>query len=1197
MHQSPRQKQKHQLIEIGMKVFFSTENAEWGKKYQSGDALKEDIIQAINLDQSISTTDKTNLLTLAKTLTVVPDEERYGTMKLVLPGVQTDSPHDALNSIIRFKRPDAQDVPHTEDLLARLQGQANAARKLLAESGLSMPEQLPFNDEIEKQLQAATQDIIKHCTLDPAQIPTHRKTNANKAQHDYLKAQQEKSAFVMRKFSDNLANIFLSNQVIVPKPKKGIRRSFTDSIGLKKDSDKKKDRSNRKQIIKNQIYLKETELMSKKRDELVVIRPINQDRSGAQHIAVSIVPPVDPERTISSAKKDEQGLANFVSSENWVANKTGEIQDKRPPSLRSASFVPQDIFFDAKDEDLIREITRMNVRHHLLPALVKIAQEQGKTGNPLVIDYTLQTLLSPIASLGGMRDKFDNANPDYLQVTAIRDALNELAGRPVEIDGQLIQLNINYVNHGCNIGRGAVGFENNAMLSRMLDAENSLNAKGFNQIVDKNIKDILNKFDNLPQFKEHPIRTQLAAIPNFSEEEKKAYADLEEKTKNLYTRLDGKQMPPEKHARLTELHVKQKRHKASKYQTPGLTKQEKNELKSLQETRDAFSKARAPLEKEARTLEAKKEQLHLALYERRKDHFIKEKGALSSMIDDLEKHDRTTPETRKVVDHLRTLDQYIQLIQIGYDNYDNRKTEKKEHSNDNNKRNYQPQAYLHRLCNFTGEIHHKTCKSGKDRTNTAEEMEQALHQASIIMGKTLQLATDKSWAQDTDRQFFIKLYNEGYMHGNGNYICGQNMSPGAQQVSSADIPSDLDVNIWKNTLATFQKGAYKTPKNLDSPENLPGSHLNGSPVQHANTQAAHQFDSLRQLGHMAHALDQSITRYDADIKKQQYYINHPKKSEKNGIIIDNAKETIPLLQDEIKKLNGYREHIQLMQDITIKIALLDRQLNGVEIQSEQGAQLQAIREQLNNTLQKSYQEIQDIGKIDPMFQDSGLKTRLHVLAMYQNELYPSSESGVTLHMPAVPNDKLIQSFTLPKQAPPTINPKRSLNPKTEQHYVVQYTDLPPLDVTERLNRDKSHELIVTAKTDDKSKTLDPAILDQIVKIAQNTAMGPGTTIEVIAPNAAQALEVAIALKTAGIQPNVDSFDNGSQQIAFSAEAKAKLNAIQTKPKVESANEIDLDKPVKHVGSALQNASKASKPESTPTEDPKPPTKTRRNTLG
>ncbi|MFO1257975.1 MAG: hypothetical protein U1E78_06150 [Gammaproteobacteria bacterium] len=1119
MPQSEHQSLKHQLINIGMAVFFNTEGAKWGQKYTSSETLKEAIILTIHNNSALEESDKAKLLELASRLKAVPDEERYGTLKFMLPGLPSDS-------IIRFKRPDAQDVPHTEDFLARLQGQANAARRLLAENtNLSMENQVIINQQIDEYLERATRDIFEHCTLDPASMPTHRLDNddpESKQKHIYLKAQQEKSGFVIQKFSDCLAEVLLENKVVKVKGKKGFFKSD--------DSDTFK-----KQVIKNQIYLKETELMSKQRAELVVVRPIRATQQ--PHIAVSIVPPVDPERTISSAKKDEQGLANFVSSENWVADSEGTIVEKRPPSLRSASLVPQDIFFDAKHDDLIREVTRMNARHHLLPALAEIAKnnpenkEKGSQENPIEINYTLQTLLSPMMEY---LDKKNTANPDYLQVTAIRDALNEIADRPIEIlPGQFVKLNVNYLNNGCNLGRGAASLEGD------------LNAKAFNQIVEKNIS-----LFNGETFKA-PINELLSKIPNFSPEEQGQHHVKKDNLIAIYRILDSPehQMNSKEHARLTELEVKQKRHKSEKFQTPGLSDAEELELESLRIERNTIIAARAPLETAARELEAEIEQLHVALYQKRIKYFAENRNTLSEKIKELEVQDGS-----RAVNHLRAFEQYIQLTTIGYDNVAFRLLEKKlGHNNDNNKRNYQVQSALHLLCDYMGDIHHKTCKSGKDRTNSAEEMEQALHQASVIMGNVLQLSQDERWEQDKNRQLLISLYNEGYMHGNGNYICGQNMPPGAQQVSSGDIPSDIDVDVWKKTLAGFQKAAYKGD-HLDNPNLIPNSHLNGNPISHATEHAPRLSQSLRHLGHFIHALDQSHQGYEG----QSIRLNtEPKKLVKDS---DNPENSVPQIQSIIKtqvqfenqkkEIAKIREHVQLMQDMTLKMILLDHQYRHLpnDISAEQRSEMEGIKERLSTTLNNAYQELQNF-KSNPLYENTDYIARFKILEMYQEEIFKNPKVGLRkLQSKLLNAEALIKLLKIPDTHPPKITPQRTLNPREEKKYLVQYDNqTPSLTLTQRIiPKNQQTELMVTAQTNREQTTLDEGTLDHLVKIAQKiSGSSPDKQIEVIAPNEQQAIHIAIALRTAGIKINLDSFNNGKNNVAFSEEARAEISPSVT----------------------------------------------------
>jgi len=120
-----------------------------------------------------------------------------------------------------------------------------------------------------------------------------------------------------------------------------------------------------------------------------------------------------------------------------------------------------------------------------------------------------------------------------------------------------------------------------------------------------------------------------------------------------------------------------------------------------------------------------------------------------------------------------------------------------------NKRNYEIQSYIENLNHQqTQGYFHQTCKSGKDRTNAALEKQKAKKMLEIHSGKVSRYG--KTETMNLERALFEK----GFLQGPGNDICGDNMKPGLQQVSSGDIPCRVDLNIVK-AVAEQQKGIDK----------------------------------------------------------------------------------------------------------------------------------------------------------------------------------------------------------------------------------------------------------------------------------------------------------------------------------------------------------------------------------------------------
>ncbi|HRE30737.1 MAG TPA: hypothetical protein PLD88_02070, partial [Candidatus Berkiella sp.] len=81
---------------------------------------------------------------------------------------------------------------------------------------------------------------------------------------------------------------------------------------------------------------------------------------------------------------------------------------------------------------------------------------------------------------------------------------------------------------------------------------------------------------------------------------------------------------------------------------------------------------------------------------------------------------RNDPNQKQVVDHLRALVEFTRLEELGYDSkLGITKTLLSGKDIDgSNKRNYEIQSYIQLLSVYNNFTFHKTCKSGKDRTNS-----------------------------------------------------------------------------------------------------------------------------------------------------------------------------------------------------------------------------------------------------------------------------------------------------------------------------------------------------------------------------------------------------------------------------------------------------------------------------------------------
>lgn len=663
--------------------------------------------------------------------------DQYGILKFTIS-------REPSNLEFQLKTPIAYGGPKTEDYLERLDAKTAAAKAWVAQQDYGANKTQLLNQEIDILLAASKKRVKKTCAIDHTIMGNLEKGNKDTSEH------------FTQKHQNAIAELASFMQLL------------TENIKVQDPEipDKK---------IKKAITAMENDMMSQKRPELITVRHLEE---GYFEMNQSI--PVDKERTVSSAKKDEIGVANWLKTENTIykaeENNKGYdfVQKSHTASFRSASIVPNDLLTQNSTlaEQLAYETSRHNIIDHILPALLK---EKDTEKSPIEINLDMLTLISPVHKIV---DKFSTANPDAGQFKAIREAMNYYNGRtiPVEHNGQKIDVkfNANYHNYGVNTLRG-------------FPMERNVNLMAFNKLLDRSQSQILAQTKS----------EILSDLPAYTSQENKKLNNILKSLKEKYKALDLKQFNKTDFNTLMQLHIKKNRNE-----------EEEKEYKSLSKTFLDIQNDNQKIKSEIETLETEKSKLYAQVAKRRIEYLSnpKQQGTFDTAIDNLRKEDP------KTADHIRTLIECAKLQKKGYDPLISRLLKKE----DRNDLNYQITSYIehlnkfHENCSF-----HKTCKSGKDRTNSAEESAKALNFISLLLEKVPKYEDKQEHRRN--------LFEKGFLQGAGNAICGFNKKPSAQQVSGNDIKTEkLNIQIVKIT-SSLQKGIDKlkiTKKNRPTLEAL-----------------------------------------------------------------------------------------------------------------------------------------------------------------------------------------------------------------------------------------------------------------------------------------------------------------------------------------------------------------------------------------
>lgn len=733
---------KKKLIERIVKTFYTAPEPSSG----------EDFVRNL---KTIYKNDPTMLQSL-EDVKVEGRDEPYGIITLIV----SDHP---LDLEFRLKKSDSYGGPKTENYLERIDLRIAAAKKWVEIHPTMTPakkiDKLKYLDSLSSYF---NEKIKNECYLDPSILK-------NLDRHDV----QAKKHFSSK---HALAKNYLS--------------AFNEMLLSEINIDGKKASR-----IKKELYIIEQELMSKKRPERVSARPIQLDEK--RYTEITILTPVDKTRTISSAKKDSAGVANWLKSDTQIYSSDFKLLDSRK-SYRSASIIPHEIINKGITKegrrfsnDLAKETAKRNLLEHVIPELVreqtkKINANQEPLPEVIELNFEMLTLLSPISPL---IDKL--VDPDFAQFDSIRQAFYQYDDRTfnVKVDERSFKVKFNgiYHNYGANSARG------------YSVQESKTNKKAFNQILEKSIETLSQSKDpKIQELKNNFFK----GIPHFNEFEKKIISKNKSKLDRIYIDIEknNQALSQKDHEDLLSLHAK----RLHDFPLSKLEAQEYSRLKALFQN---IQTKNLPLMAQANLLQEEILEKHLALYQRRQEFFISHAAKRENMlraIEDDSNYLGNSEEYRHNIDHLRSLHEYCKLSIIGYDSRLKRifpiSCEKK------NERNYAIQSYIAKLNTFNNTLFHKTCKSGKDRTNSAEEKEKAKNMISLHKGR-IPRREDSTNTRAQERA----LFDQGYLHGPGNDICGDNMKPGAQQVSQNDIPSSINIASVKK-ISSLQKGLDKLKK-------------------------------------------------------------------------------------------------------------------------------------------------------------------------------------------------------------------------------------------------------------------------------------------------------------------------------------------------------------------------------------------------
>lgn len=675
-------------------------------------------------------------------LTATNKEDKYGTLTLLLKS----SPSDVQ---IKLKRPDAYGGPKTENYLDRIDLRIQAAFKYIDEEEGLPEKRAKLKQQVLQLGNYIKNKMMQDCYLSPDILKGLQDNQSQALQH--FQQQHEKAEGYLSTFNDLLVK----------------------NINPRAKSKK----------VKKELYLIETKLMSdKKRPQRINARPIVMD--GKTYYEVSHVQPVTPERTVSSSKKDEAGVANWLKSTTTILSDTFDMLDERE-LFRSASIIPHDII---KGGNLSRELaidtTRRNVLEHIIPSLAQeILTKNPLQTDPIVINYEMLTLLSPIHALA---DKaFD---PDLAQFNAIRNALERYQGRTfnIEVNGNMRQVKFNsiYQNFGVNPGR------------KISTAAYFSNQKAYNDTLERSIANIDKHLQNVSissQFNESKSTLmEILENPKFSKDVLDELDFLETALSGndgLYEKMEknSARFTTKDHERLLALNAK-------KMDKRSLSNEDMKEFKRLKSKFNHVKSENAELQNLVDDYQNRLYQIHAYQAMLRQDNILNNAVTFEKILPLIEASNNE--DEKKVAAHIRALYEYTKLIVAGTDALTGDQDIK-------NARNYEIQCYIERINSFCGWSFHETCKSGKDRTNAAVEKQKAKAMISLHTGRLVQGESEKPALKLQERKLFV----QGYQQGPGNDICGDNMKPGAQQVDKGDFSSDAKAAISAGKqMASLQKG-------------------------------------------------------------------------------------------------------------------------------------------------------------------------------------------------------------------------------------------------------------------------------------------------------------------------------------------------------------------------------------------------------
>ncbi len=721
--------QKKELAELIMREFFDPANVGVLKSEELLAKLKAKNPEKASLFEHLEANDK---------------DDHYGICTLKLKSTPSDLE-------FRLKTPAAYGGPKTESYLDRIDSKIEAAKKLINKANLSDEDKQQKCERLEKIGEHFKAMVKRNCTLD-----------------------QSKLRDIMSK------DVVAQNHF---KEKHGLAKEYLAVFMEKIVSELQIDVPKNEAEIKSALFQEERMGTSSKRAEKISMRQIKiEDKT---YYEINVSSPMNKERTVSSSKKDEAGVANWLKSENIVYSSEYEELDRRE-TFRSASIVPHDIINKGtaeikKDnfvENLVKETAKRNLIEHVIPELVReYIKKNPDKSSPLQIDFELLTLLSPIS---GFADKL--IDPDKTQFEAMRDAMKYCNGiGQFQVDGYEVQFTGIYHNYGVNMGRGLSG------------DEDKNNACAFCQVLDRSAES-LNSLESLPPFLKHFIKevTQYDGFSEIDGQIKNKQSELS----SIYQKIaDVKPViSKKKHEDLLKLHAKL-------IAEPPLTPRENAYYNSLRRLFVENSKNAGKLQKEASNLEREVEKLNKLKAEKIVTQFMKKQPSLNKQLNLLENSEKykskADPAFCEAVDHLRALVEYTQLYQAGYDS--------KIIKGGKFQKNYEIQSYIEILNRFNNGVIHITCKSGKDRTNAASEKHKAKNMMRLHSGRVPQCQ-----AETQHKVQELRLFEKGYLHGPGNDICGDNMKPGAQQLSNKDIDCDIMLDAG-TAMAKLQKGMDELP--------------------------------------------------------------------------------------------------------------------------------------------------------------------------------------------------------------------------------------------------------------------------------------------------------------------------------------------------------------------------------------------------